>query len=48
LAKLASPVSAELFVINRRFLGQFMVLGATGLVKLAPPIWFGEEGLAHS
>jgi hypothetical protein len=48
LAKLASPIAAEMFVVNRRFLSQFRVPGENRLAKLAPPIWLGERGLAHS
>jgi hypothetical protein len=47
-AKLASSLSAEVFVVIRRFWSQFKVSGESRLAKLAPPIWLGEMGLAHS
>jgi hypothetical protein len=47
-AKLASPMSAGLFVVNRHFLSQFRVPGETRLAKLAPQISLGDGGLAHS
>jgi hypothetical protein len=39
LAQLASPIFAELFVVNRRFLSQFRVPGETKMIKLAPTAW---------
>ena len=45
-AKLDRPISAELLVVNRRFLSQFRVPGETGSAKLAPPIWLGDLGSA--
>jgi hypothetical protein len=47
-AKLASPISAEVYVVNRRFLSQFRVIGETRSAKLDPPIWLGERGVGHS
>ena len=36
--------SAELFVLNCRFLSQFRVPGEIRLANLAPPIWRNEVG----
>jgi len=47
-AHLASPISGQLFVGNRRFLSEFRAPGETRLAKLAPPIWLSEGRSAHS
>ena len=47
-AHLASPISAELYVVNRHLLSQTVVPGETRLAKLAPPIWLREGGSAYS
>ena len=43
-AKLDRPISAELLVVNRRFLSQFRVPGETGSAKLALPILLLPKG----
>ena len=44
--KLDRSISAELLVVNRRFLSQLTMPGETGSGKLAPSIWLGERGSA--
>ena len=48
LAKLTLPNSAEVSVIDRRFLSQFRMLGETRFAKLDPPIWLRQRGTGQS
>ena len=47
-AHLASPISAELTVVNHRLLGQSRMPGETRLAKVASPIWPREGRFVHS